>query len=104
MCTKGSRAPGATPAKARFTGKPSPSNPVGAVVTDRVRRGRASGPGELTAGSRRVSSTVTAGMSFPTSLRAQQFPAGTLRSVERIELDERSWVEVHRGFLADADS
>src|SRR5918996_101996 len=47
----GSRSPRSTPAKARRTGKPSPSKPRGAVVTWRTGRGRAvAGSGPVTAG------------------------------------------------------
>src|SRR2546421_99394 len=38
MWTNGSRSRIPTPAKARVTGKPSPSNPLGPVVTDRTGR------------------------------------------------------------------
>jgi hypothetical protein len=38
MWTKGSRARRSTPAKARRTGKPSPSKPEGAVVTESTGR------------------------------------------------------------------
>jgi hypothetical protein len=51
------------PAKARRTGKPSPSNPEGAVVTDRTGRSTdASGSGSVIAGSLRGSATVMAGI------------------------------------------
>ena len=42
-CTNGSRAARSTPAKARRAGKPSPSRPDGAVVTDTTGRSRAAG-------------------------------------------------------------
>src|ERR1700722_9734861 len=62
MCTNGSRSSRCTPAKARRTGKPSPSSPRGAVVTDFTGRSAAlvrSGAGM--AGSLLRSLTVTAG-------------------------------------------
>src|SRR5688572_19022253 len=74
MCTKGSRSARDTPAKARRTGKPSPSNPRGAVVTEVARRSWVvAGSGSGTRGRTRTSSTVMAGMSAPTSLRSQLF-------------------------------
>ena len=63
MWMNGSSARRSTPAKARRTGKPSPSYADGAVVT--VRTGRsavAAGSGSGTRGRTRVSLTVTAGM------------------------------------------
>src|SRR4051812_12327298 len=62
MWMNGSRSRRSTPAKARRTGKPSPSKPEGAVVTDRVRRRTVRGAGTGTRGRVVVSSTVTAGM------------------------------------------
>src|SRR6266496_3405678 len=59
MCTNGSRVARSTPAKARRTGKPSPSRPLGAVVTDATGRSTASGPGWGTRG-RAIVSVVTA--------------------------------------------
>src|SRR5688572_25406570 len=61
MCTNGSRVASSTPAKARRTGKPSPSNPVGAVVTERTGRCTASKVGEASRG-RATVSAVTAGI------------------------------------------
>lgn len=49
------------PAKARRTGKPSPSKPLGAVLTASAGRGRASA-GAVTRGRLSGFSTVTAGM------------------------------------------
>ena len=50
-----------TPANARLTGNPSPSNPDGASVT--LFTGRTTAPaGAWTWGSTRLSGTVTAGM------------------------------------------
>src|SRR5262245_6023782 len=43
MCTNGSRVARSTPAKARRTGKPSPSRPEGAVVSDTTGRSAAGG-------------------------------------------------------------
>src|ERR687894_1501177 len=84
MWTKGSSRCCATPANARRTGKPSPSNPVGALVTDRTGRSReASSVGEATTGSVRGSATVMAGISAYllesarlNKLYAQVFPLG----------------------------
>ena len=54
-----------TPAKARLTGKPSPSNPLGAVVTARTGRSTAvAASGRGTRGRVSRSSTTTAGMPF----------------------------------------
>ena len=61
MCTNGSNAARSTPAKARRTGNPSPSNPVGAVVTDSTARWTASGAIEGSLG-RATVSAVTAGI------------------------------------------
>src|ERR1700709_711278 len=66
MWTSGSRSRRSTPANARRTGKPSPSKPDGAVVTDRTRRRTVRGAGSGTRGRAVGSSTVTAGM--PASL------------------------------------
>src|SRR5687767_13521592 len=60
MCTNGSSSCRGTPAKARRTGKPSPSSPLGAVVTERTGRSAASADGRSMRGSVRVSA-VTAG-------------------------------------------
>ncbi|CAB4667270.1 unannotated protein [freshwater metagenome] len=57
----GSRIFFAIPANARRTGKPSPSKPLGAVVTERTGRSVTSAPGELMRASVSVSA-VTAGM------------------------------------------
>src|SRR5262245_10182204 len=65
MCTNGSRSARSTPAKARRTGKPSPSRPPGAALTPRTRRNRASAGTADTRSSVVGSSTVIAGMSFP---------------------------------------
>ena len=52
-----------TPAKARRTGKPSPSRPLGAVVTDPTGRSlETARSGAATFGSVDKSLTVTAGM------------------------------------------
>src|SRR5215218_1076156 len=61
MCTNGSRAARSTPAKARRTGKPSPSNPEGAVVTETTGRSTASAATEDSLG-RAIVSAVTAGI------------------------------------------
>ena len=66
MWMNGSRSRRSTPANARRTGKPSPSKPDGAVVTERTRRRTVPGAGTGTRGRVVVSSTVTAGM--PASL------------------------------------
>src|SRR4051812_3502276 len=62
MWMNGSRSRRSTPANARRTGKPSPSTPDGAVVTERTRRRTVPGAGRGTRGRTVVSSTVTAGM------------------------------------------
>src|SRR4051794_35374371 len=66
------------PAKARWTGKPSPSNPRGAVVTERTERTRVVGSTLGSLVSVRVSA-VTAGMeSSPGQmLRSQVFNPAT---------------------------
>jgi len=59
----GSSWPRSTPWNARRTGKPSPSNPRGALVTLTTARSRArAGPGVRIRGRTEMSSTVTAGM------------------------------------------
>src|SRR6476660_2337461 len=64
----GSRSARSTPAKARRTGNPSPSNPRGALVMLRTGRGRATaGSGSGTRGRMVMSSTTTAGMVFDSS-------------------------------------
>src|SRR4051794_32781063 len=60
---KGSRSARSAPAKARRTGKPSPSSPRGAVVTERTCRWRlVAGSGTAMRGRAVMSSTVTAGI------------------------------------------
>src|SRR3954471_4256252 len=71
MWMNGSRSRRSTPAKARRTGKPSPSNPDGAVVTDRTRRRTVPGAGAGTRGRAVVSSTVMAGIGRAPRVRAQ---------------------------------
>jgi hypothetical protein len=61
-----------TPAKARRTGKPSPSRPEGAVVTETTGRSVASGPGSGTRG-RAIVSAVTAGIALASRPFAQVF-------------------------------
>src|SRR4051812_27160371 len=69
----GSRSARSTPAKARRTGKPSPSNPRGADVTPRTGRWRASvGSGSAIRGRTVMSSTTTAGMGRGAPLPATQ--------------------------------
>ena len=63
MWMKGSRYRRSTPAKARRTGKPSPSNPAGALVTDSTGRPVTdAGSVDPMLGNAPTSSTVTAGM------------------------------------------
>src|SRR5262245_38140890 len=62
MWMNGSRCRRSTPANARRTGKPSPSKPDGAVVTERTWRSRASTVGAGSFG-RVKGSALTAGMS-----------------------------------------
>src|SRR4051812_264950 len=71
MWMNGSRSRRSTPAKARRTGKPSPSKPDGAVVTDLTRRRTVPGAGSGTRGSVVVSSTVMAGIADLLELRVQ---------------------------------
>src|SRR3954466_2059520 len=52
-----------TPAQARRPGKPSPSNPDGAVVRRRTARNLVSGPSRGSRGRTSTSSTVMAGIS-----------------------------------------
>src|SRR3954470_8615976 len=59
----GSSSLSGTPAKARRTGKPSPSKPVGAVVRRRTGRKPAAGSSCGRRGRTRTSSTVMAGIS-----------------------------------------
>src|SRR5918996_2028579 len=61
MWTNGSRASSATPANALRTGKPSPSKPLGALVTARTGRCTPDGSARGIRGSAVMSSTVTAG-------------------------------------------
>src|SRR5512144_1081442 len=61
MWMNGSRSARSTPAKARRTGKPSPSKPLGAVVTDFTGRSTASAAVTVILGRVRVSA-VTAGI------------------------------------------
>ncbi len=61
MWMNGSRSRRSTPAKARRTGKPSPSKPCGAVVTDRTGRSTEPAAGAAIRGRLR-GSAVTAGM------------------------------------------
>src|SRR4051812_18574060 len=59
----GSSSPTGTPAKARRTGKPSPSYPDGAVVSRRTARNSVVGASSGRRGRTRTSSTVMAGIS-----------------------------------------
>src|SRR4051794_38573371 len=59
----GSSSSTGTPAKARRTGKPSPSKPEGAVVSRRTARNSVVGASSGRRGSTRTSSTVMAGIS-----------------------------------------
>src|SRR5665647_1567739 len=63
MCTNGSRSDMLTPANARRTGNPSPSKPLGAVVTDATGRSVITvKSGSGTRGRAAKLSTVTAGI------------------------------------------
>jgi hypothetical protein len=68
MWTKGSNSLSGTPAKARRTGNPSPSNPDGAVVRDLTGRAREvdsslpGADGTTIFGRAKTLSTVTAGI------------------------------------------
>src|SRR5437762_2324309 len=87
MWTKGSRSARSTPANARRTGKPSPSNPAGAVVTERTGRSRAPSRGRGRRSKLVRSSTVIAGIrvSLPSSnaTRRVGIPPGIARAVLR---------------------
>src|SRR6516162_7925370 len=68
MWMNGSSWARSTPANARRTGKPSPSKPDGAVVTESTgRSAAAAGSGSWTRGSTRMSGTVIAGMTSPSA-------------------------------------
>src|SRR5215210_6385292 len=95
MWMKGSRSARSTPAKARRTGKPSPSNPLGALVMPRTPR---STPGPTTMRGRTVrSGTVMAGMATSrgvvadstiasvTPREAPVFPGRRRESAEQLE-------------------
>src|ERR1035437_3241622 len=70
MCTNGSRSDMLTPANARRTGNPSPSKPLGAVVTDAKGRSVITvGSGSGTRGRAATLSTVTAGMKVSYQVR-----------------------------------
>src|ERR1700722_2558109 len=62
MCTNGSRSAISMPAKARRTGKPSPSRPRGAGVIDFTRRGRSVVVGAIALASSSGLSTEMAGI------------------------------------------
>src|SRR3954454_25206794 len=82
MWMNGSRSRRSTPAKARRTGKPSPSKPDGAVVTDRTLRRTVPGTGSGTRGRVVVSSTVTPGIAGLLELRVQPVPTLALCDLE----------------------
>src|ERR671912_2122819 len=89
MCTNGSRVGRSTPAKARRTGNPSPSNPEGAVVTETMGRWAAVGS---TVGIRGRATVLAlmAGMPAPWRIEVQLPPAQgylhTQHSDERLQL------------------
>src|ERR1700683_3494277 len=62
MCTSGSSRGRSTPANARRTGNPSPSNPDGAVVTEVTLRSAVVTSGSATRGRMRMLSVLIAGM------------------------------------------
>src|SRR3984957_9846105 len=68
MWMNGSSRARSTPANARRTGNPSPSNPDGAVVTEVTARSAWVTSGSGTRGRTRMFSTVIAGISPPTSI------------------------------------
>src|SRR6266536_511140 len=72
MCTNGSRVARSTPANARRTGKPSPSRPEGAVVTESTGRSATVGSTAGTRG-RTMVSALMAGMTAPRSGLAAHF-------------------------------
>src|SRR5450759_5075057 len=70
MCTNGSRSDMLTPANARRTGNPSPSKPLGAVVTDATGRSVITvKSGSGTRGRAAKLSTVTAGIEVSYQVR-----------------------------------
>src|SRR5919197_3016879 len=77
MCTNGSSAGRGTPAKARRTGKPSPSRPLGAVVTDSTGRSTAVGLGSGTRG-RATVSALMAGMTAPWRYQGSSVPSARI--------------------------
>src|SRR5487761_2638520 len=104
MWMKGSRSATSTPAKARRTGKPSPSSPRGAVVIDFTRRGRSVVSGATTRGSSSGFSTEMAGMASAYRPRRRLGPDAPLRdSVLEEVLEERRGVDLDEEGLGLGD-
>src|SRR5262245_35789845 len=83
MWMNGSSSRRSTPAKARRTGNPSPSNPLGADVTERTGRSvTTAGSGTSTRGRTVTSLTVTAGICWPPvgEQLKNKLPGGTAAS------------------------
>src|SRR5690242_18898233 len=101
----GSRSSRATPAKARRTGKPSPSKPRGAVVIERTGRRTACGVMAVMRGSARVLETVTAGIEVHQVQRHGRPPNSFARLAEAERMGNRvrgaedggQIVALHRG-------
>src|SRR6476660_7973846 len=102
MWTNGSRSRIPTPAKARVTGKPSPSDPLGPVVTDRTGRSVSPSVAGFRRGNVKVSA-VTAGISASKMLhlqrdggltpgRAEEFPTPHLPAWRWVRLRTKSAV------------
>src|SRR5215207_5294756 len=87
MCTNGSRAARWTPANARRTGNPSPSNPVGAVVTERTGRPAAVGSTAEIRG-RATVSALMAGMNAPWGVEPHPFLSARMLAYATFPLDE----------------
>src|SRR5215210_9270763 len=81
MWMNGSRSLRSTPANALRTGNPSPSTPLGALVTDRIGRWVAA-PTSGMRGSAVTSSTVTAGIGFLLGV-SRPITAGPRRAFRR---------------------
>src|SRR3954451_8164150 len=93
---KGSSSLRGTPAKARRTGKPSPSNPVGAVVRRRTFRKAADGSRSGSRGRTRTSSTVMAGMSGLPDLGERAADDGEFVVVEMVDEAVADGLEMQR--------
>src|SRR5436190_18012907 len=85
MCTKGSSRARSTPWNARRTGKPSPSKPLGALLTDTTGRSTATArSGSEMRGSASGSETVTAGITATTVERSTFFHRSDVRQLDDV--------------------